>query len=247
MKQARLRFYAQLNDFLPPPQRMQTVTHTFDVSGSVKDVIESLGVPHTEVDLILANGTPVDFSYAVRDGDRVSVYPAFRSVDISPVEHLRAQLPPELRFVADGHLGRLAAYLRMLGFDTLYRSDYADNELAAISAREKRILLTRDRGLLMRTVVTWGYCLRTTDPSRQLAEVVRHFDLIRSVFPFRRCMHCNSLLQETDKEAIRDRLLPQTREHFDEFFSCPECHRIYWKGSHYRRMTRLIESVAAPG
>ncbi|HXX17828.1 MAG TPA: Mut7-C RNAse domain-containing protein [Candidatus Acidoferrum sp.] len=247
MKQARLRFYAQLNDFLPPPQRMQTVTHTFDVSGSVKDVIESLGVPHTEVDLILANGTPVDFSYAVRDGDRVSVYPAFRSVDISPVEHLRAQLPPELRFVADGHLGRLAAYLRMLGFDTLYRSDYADNELAAISAREKRILLTRDRGLLMRTVVTWGYCLRTTDPSRQLAEVVRHFDLIRSVFPFRRCMHCNSLLQKADKEAIRDRLLPQTREHFDEFFSCPECHRIYWKGSHYRRMTRLIESVAAPG
>lgn len=245
MKQAHFRFYAELNDFLLPPTRMQTITYTFDVSGSVKDVIESFGVPHTEVDLILANGEPVDFSYSVQDGDRISVYPAFRSVDISPVEHLRAQLPPELHFVADAHLGRLAAYLRMLGFDTLYRRDYEDEELAQISVREKRILLTRDRGLLMRTVITWGYCLRATDPSRQLAEVVRHFDLTPSISPFRRCMHCNSVLQKTNKEAISDRLLPQTREHFHEFFSCPECHRIYWKGSHYRRMTRLIESVMA--
>lgn len=245
MKQAHIRFYAELNDFLLPPRRMQTIPYSFDVSGSVKDVIESFGVPHTEVDLILANGQPVDFSYGVQDGDRISVYPAFRSINISPVEHLREQLHPELRFVADAHLGRLAAYLRMLGFDTLYRRDYEDKELAQISARERRILLTRDRGLLMRTVVTWGYCLRATDPSRQLAEVVRQFDLIPSICPFRRCMHCNALLQRTEKEAISDRLLPQTRQHYDEFFICPECHRVYWKGSHYRRMTRLIESTVA--
>lgn len=245
MKQAHVRFYAELNDFLLPPKRMQMMPYTFDVSGSVKDVIESFGVPHTEVDLILVNGEAVDFSYTVQDGDRISVYPAFRSIDISPVEHLRPQLPGELRFVADAHLGRLAAYLRMLGFDTLYRRDYEDEELAQISAREKRILLTRDRGLLMRTIVTWGYCLRNTDPSRQLAEVVRHFDLMPSISPFRRCMHCNSPLQKTDKEAISGRLLSQTREHYNEFFVCPQCHRIYWKGSHYRRMTLLIESVAA--
>jgi len=245
MKRAYVRFYAELNDFLMPAKRKQAIAYDFDVSGSVKDMIESLGVPHTEVDLISANSEPVDFAYRVQDGDRIAVYPLFRSLDISSVAHPRPRPLSDVLFVADAHLGRLAAYLRMLGFDTLYRNDYQDEEVARISADEKRILLTRDRGLLKRTIVTRGYCLRATDPSGQLVEVLRHFDLIPSISPFRRCMHCNSLLQKTEKELVSDRLLPQTKRHYHEFFICPHCARIYWKGSHYRRMWRFIESVTA--
>lgn len=243
MKQAYVRFHAELNDFLPPRRRLQTTTYTFDVSGSVKDMIESIGVPHTEVDLIVVNGKSVDFKYRVRDGDQINVYPAFQSVGISPLIHLRPQPLRDVRFAADTHLGRLTAYLRMLGFDTLYDKDSADEELAQISASENRILLTRDRGLLKRNKVARGYCVRATDPAQQLAEVIQCFDLRASIAPFQRCIHCNSLLQPTAKELVSERLLPQTKRYYDEFYVCPKCSRIYWKGSHYRRMRRFIESV----
>jgi len=242
-KRISIRFYAQLNDFLPPEKKMQAITPDFDVGGSIKDMIEAAGVPHTEVDFILINGEPVDFSYRLHDGDRVSVFPRFRSFDIGPLGHLRPEPTGEMHFVADGHLGRLAAYLRMLGFDTLYQRDYRDEELARLSSRENRTLLTRDRGLLKRNEVRRGYYLRATEPANQLDEVVREFDLAPAIMPFRRCMHCNALLRAADKESIRHRLLPETVKYFDEFYECPECKRVYWKGSHYRRMSRLIESV----
>jgi len=243
MKQASVRFYAELNDFLVPSSRMQTLTYSFDVGGSVKDMIESLGVPHTEVDLILVNGEPVNFTYRVQDADKISVYPRFHSLEISPAAHLQAQPSGELRFAADGNLGRLAGYLRMLGFDTLYRSDYRDDELAQVSADEGRILLTRDRGVLMRSIVSRGYCVRETDPHRQLIEILQSFNLIPSIFPFRRCIHCNALLQPAEKRSVSDRLLPQTKQHYDEFYICPQCKRIYWKGSHYRHMLRFIDNI----
>jgi uncharacterized protein with PIN domain len=241
--QANFRFYAELNDFLPSNKRQHTFPHSFEVSPSVKDMIEALGVPHTEVDLILVNGHAVDFSYLVQDGDQVSVYPVFESLDITPLVRLRPQPLRETRFVLDVHLGRLTTYLRMLGFDTLYRNNYADEELAHISSTEGRILLTRDRGLLKRSIVTHGYCLRTTNPRQQLIEVLRRFDLFKSVKPFQRCLHCNGLLQPIDKTAISDRLLPKTRQYYDEFRHCRACDRIYWKGSHYQRMRQFIDSV----
>ena len=243
MKRAEVRFYSELNDFLAPWRRGRATVYTFDVSGSVKDVIESLGVPHTEVDLVLVNGESVDFSYRVKDGDRISVYPPFEAIDISSQLRLRPRPLRELRFIADTHLGRLAAYLRMAGFDTVYRRDYQDEELASISANEKRILLTRDRGLLKRNIVTRGYCVRTTSPQEQFAEILQRFDLSGAIASFQRCVHCNALLQPTRKELIIDRLQPETKQYFEEFSTCPACHRIYWKGSHYRRMHRFIEGV----
>jgi uncharacterized protein len=243
MKQACFRFYAELNDFLPPDRRMVAFSHLFEGSPSVKDMIEAVGVPHTEVDLILVNGESVDFSYRVQDGDRISVYPVFESLDITPLLRVRPRPLRETRFVLDTHLGRLAVYLRMLGFDTLYQNDYHDEELARISSSEMRILLTRDRGLLKRSCVTHGYCLRGTDPRRQLVEVLRRFDLFGSTVPFQRCLRCNGLLQPVSKELIVDRLPPQTRQQFDEFHACPACDRIYWKGSHYDEMQRFIERV----
>ncbi len=243
MKQAGVRFYGSLNDFLPPETKGQTTSYAFEVSGSVKDMIEALGVPHTEVELILANGESVDFSYQVQDGDRISVYPEWDALDLSPLIRLRPQPLRELRFVADNHLGRLAAYLRMVGFDTVYRSDSVDEDLARISANEKRILLTRDRGLLKRNIVTHGYYVRATDPRRQLPEVLQRFDSLDSIAPFQRCVHCNVLLRPVRKELISDRLQPGTKQHFEEFWICPSCDRIYWKGSHYRRMQRFIASL----
>jgi uncharacterized protein with PIN domain len=240
---AHLRFYAELNDFLPAEKRQRAFLHRFGLSPSIKDMIEALGVPHTEVDLILVNGCSVDFSYLVRDGDQISVYPVFESIDIAPLVRVRPQPLRESRFVLDVHLGRLATYLRMLGFDTLYRNDYDDAELAHISSSQGRILLSRDRGLFKRSVVTHGYCLRTTNPREQLVEVLRRFDLVASIEPLRRCLRCNGLLQPVAKAAIVDRLQPKTRQHYHEFRRCQNCDHIYWQGSHYERMQRFIQRV----
>lgn len=243
MKQATFRFYAELNDFLPPQKRHVAFTYPFEGRPAVKDLIEALGVPHTEVDLILANGESVDFSYTVQDGDRISVYPVFEAFDITPILRVRPKPLRVVRFVLDTHLGRLAAHLRLLGFDTLYRNDYGDEELARISRDERRILLTRDRGLLKRSMVTHGYCVRETDPRRQVVEVVRHFDLLRLIEPFRRCLRCNGLLETVAKEEIADRLPPRVRQHYEEFFRCPTCRRVYWKGSHFERLTALVQDI----
>ena len=243
MKRAYFRFYAELNDFLPLARRQVGFVHSFEGRVSIKDTIESFGVPHTEVDLILVNGESVDFSYLVQEGDRVSVYPIFESIDITPLVRVRPRPLREPRFVLDTHLGRLMAYLRMLGFDTLYQNDYADKELAQISKREGRILLTRDRGLLKRSIVTHGYCVRETDPRRQLVEVLRHLNLFGAIAPFRRCIRCNALLQPVSKQAVIDRLPPKTRQYYDEFRICQGCDQIYWKGSHYQRMQQFVERI----
>ncbi len=215
----------------------------FHVSTTAQDLIESLGAPHTEVDLILVNGEPAGFSRLIEDGDRVSVYPVFESIDIAPVGRLRPRPLRELRFVLDVHLGRLAAYLRMLGFDSLYRNDYADEELARISSEERRILLTRDRGLLKRGAVTRGYSVRETTPRRQLAEVIGRFDLAGLVRPFERCIRCNGALERVPKELVAGQVPPRIADLHDEFLRCGSCGQVYWKGSHYERMRRLIERV----
>lgn len=245
MNRAELRFYAELNDFLPPEKRFTSFPCRFLVSGSVKDLIESEGAPHTEVDLILANGESVDFSYRVRDGDRISVYPVFESLDITPVLRVRPRPLRETRFVLDAHLGRLAGYLRMLGFDVLYRNDYRDEELTRISSREARILLTRDRNLLKCGAIQYGYSVRATNPRRQAREVIERFDLFRAAAPFTRCLRCNEPLQAVPKESVLERLLPTTRECYEEFRQCPSCGRVYWAGSHYQRMQRLVDELLA--
>ena len=242
---ASFRFYAELNEFLPRDRQYQTLQISFNDGQSVKHLIESNGIPHTEVDLVLVNGCSVDFSYLVQARDRVAVYPVFESMDITPLLKLRPAPLREARFVLDGHLGRLAAYLRMLGFDTLYRNDFDDPELAQISAEQKRILLTRDRGLLKRSLVTRGFCLRTREPRRQLVDVVRRFDLLGQVRPFTRCMACNGLLEAVDKAEIIEQLQPLTRKYFQEFSRCEQCGQIYWKGSHHERMQAVLTWLEA--
>ncbi|MCD6356319.1 MAG: Mut7-C ubiquitin/RNAse domain-containing protein [Anaerolineaceae bacterium] len=241
--QASFRFYAELNDFLKPANRFQPITLPFHYGQSVKHLVESLGVPHPEIDLILANEKSVGFDYLVQNGDQISVYPVFESINITAANHLRPQPLRVTRFVLDGHLGRLAALLRMLGFDTRYRNDFNDEELAAISFKEKRILLTRDRGLLKRKQVSRGYCLRSMDAYQQLYEIVRRFDLLDDMHPFTRCMACNGLLQDVDKADILLFLQPLTRKYFQHFKQCADCGKVYWKGSHYEHMQNLISRL----
>ena len=243
MSRVQLRFYEELNDFLAPALRKVDITHTFDRRASVKDMIESFGVPHTEVDIILVNGQSVDFSYIVQDGDRISVYPMFESLDVSPLLRLR---PAPLRspaFVLDTNLGRLARYLRLLGFDCLYQNDYDDDTVATIADREQRTVLTRDRALLQRRIITRGYFVREVRPRLQVKEVLTRFDLYRLVAPFSRCIRCNGALQDVDKQSIEARLEPKTRKYFESFMRCSDCGQIYWQGSHHARSLRLIEEL----
>ena len=245
MQEAHFRFYAELDDLLSPPRKGQSLPYAFEAA-SVKDAIEALGVPHTEVGLILVNGEPAAFSSLLQEGDRISVYPVFRRFPLGPLTHLQPRSKGEIRFVLDTHLGKLAAYLRMLGFDSLYRNDCQDAELARISADQHRTLLSRDRGLLKRSMVTHGYLVRETEPAKQLVEVVERFDLSTWFAPFQRCLHCNEPLRPVAKELVNDRLPPDTRQRYDQFHLCPECGRIYWKGSHYQRMKALIERMFIP-
>jgi uncharacterized protein with PIN domain len=238
-----IRFYAELNDHLPAHQQYQMVEKTLITPTSAKDFLESFGVPHTEVDLILVNGVSAGFDRLVQPGDRVSVYPVFESFDIAPEVRVRPQPLRDPKFVLDVHLGRLAAYLRMLGFDAWYRSRATDKELAEVSASQRRILLTRDRGLLKRSQVTHGYWLRLSDSRRQLTEVVGRFDLARMIQPFTRCMACNAPLADIPKDRVRGLIPPRAAESYEEFRRCPDCSRIYWKGSHYRRMESWIREL----
>jgi hypothetical protein len=241
---AYFRFYAELNDFLPPAQRGREVPHYFPDRPAVKDRIEALGVPHPEVDLILVNGVSVGFAHLLEDGDRVSVYPHLHLAGSGAVSRVRPE-PPRPWFVLDVHLGRLATGLRLLGFDTLFGPDFDDAVLARCSSSTGRILLTRDRGLLKRGEVVYGYCVRSSDPNEQGVEVLRRFDLFEAVQPFRRCLRCNGRLAEVAKEAVAERLEPRTLEHYDEFYECDTCGRLYWKGSHYDAMLRYVERVRA--
>ncbi len=246
LQEVVFRFYAELNDFLLPERRLAAFPHAVFLSASVKDMIESLGVPHTEVDFILVNGVPAGFGHLVRAGDRVSVCPAFSSLDVSSVMQLRPQ-QQDFRFIVDTHLGRLARYLRMLGFDALYEPGWNDRDLARISATQNRILLTRDRALLKRGEITYGYCVRATGPRRQIVEVLRRYHLFRAAAPFQRCLRCNCRLEAISKQSISDRLPPRTSQHYHDFRTCPLCERLYWAGPHYEHMRRFIERILESG
>lgn len=246
MSQVQMRFYEELNDFLPPPRRKVSFDHELTRRTSVKDLIESFGVPHTEVEVILVNGKSVDFSYIVQPGDRISVYPVFEGLDISPLLRLRDKPLRRPCFVADANLGQLARYLRLLGFDVVYRNDFHDREVARIASAEKRIVLTRDRALLQHRIITHGYFVRAVKPREQVREILARLDLYRELRPFTRCLRCNGELEDVDKQAVLPQLEPKTRKYYERFRRCKACGQAYWKGSHFDRMEKLCDYFVAP-
>jgi uncharacterized protein with PIN domain len=240
-----LRFYEELNDFLPTEQRRQSFDYPLRPTQSIKHLIENLGVPHTEVEIILANGRSVGFDYQPVAGERISVYPMFERLDVTPLLRLRPRPLRDSRFVADAHLGKLARYLRLLGFDCLFFNDAGDDRLTKISVAQRRILLTRDRALLMRRELSHGCFLHALNPEKQVSEILCRLDLFRSMRPFTRCMECNGPLLSADKSAVLTLIPERVAKHYTEFWHCGNCEKIYWKGSHYRQLSALIDRVAA--
>jgi uncharacterized protein with PIN domain len=243
LRSATFRFYEELNDFLPPARRKQAFRHEFEGSPSVKDVIEAIGVPHTEVDLVLVDGASVAFDSRLRGGERVAVYPCFERLDVAGLTRLRPEPLRDPRFVLDVHLGKLARYLRLAGFDTLYARDYSDATIVHLSLTDRRIILTRDRGILKQRAVSHGYWLRNTAPRAQLREVVEALDLARRIRPFTRCMECNGRLAGVDRASVVDRIPPAVAQRHRSFEACEGCGRVYWRGSHYDRLAQLVQEL----
>jgi uncharacterized protein with PIN domain len=243
MGTATFRFYEELNDFLAPDRRQREFSCPYARAATTKHMIEALGVPHTEVELILVNGESSGFDRLLQDGDRVTVYPRFEAMDITPLLRVREYPLRELRFVADAHLGGLARMLRMMGFDTLYDNHIDDDDIVACAEREGRIVLSRDRELLKRRSITHGCYLHAQKAEQQLREIVERLDLARSARPFSLCLHCNVPLRAVDKASVLDRLPPRVQAYYERFSTCDVCGRVYWEGSHWRNMRRLLDGL----
>jgi uncharacterized protein len=231
MSMARFLFHGRLNDFLQKNQKDQQIPVQFKGRQTIKHLAESLGVPHPEIGRIQVNGRDEALNTITADADHVEIHPIENGCLIMP------------RFLLDCHLGRLTAHLRMLGFDCLYQNNFDDAQMAEIMQQEELILLTRDRRLLMRKVILYGYCLRSLDSLEQLSEVLQRFELANQIQPFHRCLRCNHPLEPVARELILPRLKPLTKKYFNEFHICPNCRQIYWKGSHYDQMIKTIERV----
>ena len=243
LKKAYIRFYEELNDFLSENRKKKDLEVLFFNAPSVKDIIESFGIPHTEVDLVLINSEPVCFKQTINDQDRISVYPKFESFDISQISKLQNRPLRAIQFILDVHLGKLTRYLRLCGFDSLYNNQYKDHDIVSIASTEHRIILTRDIGILKHAHVQHGYWLRSDNPEEQLREVIRRFDLKDQINLFARCMECNGIIQNVSKSKVADQLQPGTKQYYHAFYQCNQCKKIYWKGSHYQNMIQFINDA----
>jgi uncharacterized protein with PIN domain len=244
LHRANFRFYEELNDFLPGEDHKCTLEYQFKGRPAIKDSIEAQGIPHTEVDLIVVDGESVDFSYGLKNGDRVAVYPVFESFDITPIVRLREKPLRNTAFIVDVNLGKLARRLRLLGFDTAYSNYSTDQQIVDLALNEKRIVLTRDRRLLFRKAITHGCWIRSVEVDTQIQEVLHRFDLHQLIRPFNRCLDCNGVIEPvTEKARIWSRLEPLTRRYYTEFYHCVQCDKIYWEGSHVKNMHKVIQQL----
>jgi uncharacterized protein with PIN domain len=221
--------------------------YRFNEHPAVKDAIEALGIPHTEVDVILACGQSVAFDYQLQPDDQIKVFPHGWPVRVDPVIRLLPEISEPPCFILDVHLGKLARRLRLLGFDCLYRNDYEDHELVRIACAENRIILTRDRGLLKRRAVRAGCLLNSGRLPVQLEVLKERYGLIKWGKPLGRCPVCNGVLHPVDKQQIADRLQPNTGLCHETFQLCPDCGQIYWRGSHTAKILPWIEAFLQKG
>ena len=228
MVTATFRFHAELNDFLPVARRGRTFQVPCARAATTKHMIEALGVPHTEVGGLKVNGEDAAMTRQLAEGDLVEVFPGSLAPD-APA-----------RFVADAHLGGLARLLRMAGFDTLYDNHFDDAEIAGLSSSQHRIVLTRDRDLLIRKEIVVGCYVRKLNAEDQARQVLLRYGLTRQARPFSLCLACNAPLQEVVKAEVESGLPPRVRDLYQTFSRCEICGRVFWKGSHWQRMDALL-------
>lgn len=243
-KQSVFQFYASLRDLLPEKPERGIVKYAFNGSPSVKDAMEALGVPHTEVAYINCNDSPVDFTFQLKGRETISIFPYHYRQTVHEKPLVPLMPPGRPSFIADIHLGKLARFMRVAGFDTLYeQKDMGDEKIAAIAAAEKRIVLTRDAGLLKRSAINYGYIPRSVDSRKQFREVTQRYRLKSLFIPFSRCVHCNGLITKIDKKKVERELPEGIKRNFDEIFICLNCRHLYWQGSHYKRINDMLERI----
>ncbi len=247
VRTAFFHFHQELNDFLMPSQKQTSFAYAFSGHPSIKDTIEAIGIPHTEVDLILIDGRSVDFTFQMQGGESIAVYPVFEPLDISDLVHLRDKPLRITKFIVDVNLGKLAQKLRLLGFDGLYKNDLLDKEIVDISLQQRRIILTRDKGILKNSAVTHGYWVRSDHPQKQITEVVKYFQLKHNFKPFTRCSTCNGLLKKVTKMQLQDSLSADTLQDYELFMACKGCGKLYWQGCHYDRICQWIKDLILQG
>jgi uncharacterized protein with PIN domain len=245
MPNVYFRFYAELNDNLPPDQQYVEFSQVFDEGSTLEGAIQSLGVPIREIELLVMGKESVSLSHVLKDGDRVSVYPVFDSFDVGPITKIEDRPPRRVSFILDVHLGKLAHLLRMLGFDASYQNDYTRDMLLNQARREDRILLSKGKGITGEPDLLAAYRVKSSDPREQLVEILRRFDLWKAVRPFQRCLICNLLLTPVQKGEIFGHLPPKVRNLDCTFTKCPNCDRVYWKGTHVLRMVEFIDRMFA--
>ena len=217
--------------FVPQGRRAQATQVVTDGVSSLGHVVESLGVPLTEVGGLVVDGREVPASHVPTAGE---------SVEVRTVERPQRVPGAPLRFLVDVHLGTLARRLRLLGVDAAYEStDIGDPALAACSAAERRVMLSRDRGLLRRRELWAGAFVYSTQPDDQLRDVLGRFE--PELRPWTRCTACNGMLKEAAKEEVADRLEGGTQRSYDVFAQCEECGRVYWRGAHHDRLDAIVE------
>jgi uncharacterized protein len=233
---ASFLFEGELEVFLSKSEKNRVMSYHFNEHPSIKDAIEAIGIPHTEVDTIIVSGSTVSFNYLLKNNDEVHVHP-YRKASLS------RQLKDTPKFILDVHLGKLARLLRLLGFDACYQNNYSDKQIVELSTSGSRIVLTRDVGLLKHKGLQHGYWLRSPYAEKQLAEVIKRYDLINSIKPFTRCIACNGNIVAVSKENVLDIIPPKTKQYFNEFYKCVECNRVYWKGSHYEKMQQFVDDL----
>ncbi len=236
MATATFLFHGELADFLARGRRGGAFDHACARAATVKNAIESLGVPHTEAGRLLVNGRPASLSRIVREGDVIEVFPRGEAGGAGD------EVPA---FVADAHLGGLARLLRMLGFDTVYGNALADREILEIATRERRIVLTRDRELLKCRDVLRGCFVHALKPEAQFREIAARYALPRHMRPFTLCLHCNLRLEAVGRNAVRGRVPERIAGRYAEFARCAACGRIYWQGSHWERMREMLGALLA--
>ena len=243
MPKAIFRFYEKLNDLLPKHRQKTDSEAKFKGKRSVKDMIEALGVPHTEVDLVLANSESVNFSYIIQDADRISVYPVFKSINIENLTRLRPLPLHKTRFVADINLGDIVKYMRALGLDVFFDPSLSPLEIITISKNKNRIILTKSKNLLKYKEVSHGILIRPESTTKQIACIIESLDIKDRIKPFTRCLLCNSPLENISKKEIEDRIPLRTKEFCDEYVYCRKCDKIYWKGTNYIKIKNMIHEI----
>jgi hypothetical protein len=237
---ARFYFSGSLNDFLSAKNKNTVINYPFSENPSVKDAIEAIGIPHTEVDIILVNGSAANFTYRLHDKDEVKVFPV-ENISSLTSGSLTPPFTYPIKFLADAHLGKLAKTLRIIGIDTFYQNEVSDKQVAEIGEKENRVVLTRDVALLKQKVIKHGYWLRNQHFEKQLQEVVTRFNLVTQIKPFTLCIECNGKIEPVAKESVIAFIPEKSARHFDEFYQCSNCKKFYWKGSHYEHMLQNLD------